>query len=51
MQELTLDVSAEEIPEGGPFIRRLLADPFTPTSKVDYCDPGATSRPPWHPVS
>jgi len=39
MQEFTLDVSAEEMPEGGPFTRRLLAGPFHSTSKVDYCDP------------
>ena len=30
MQEFTLDVSAEEMPEGGP---------FHATSKVGYCDP------------
>jgi hypothetical protein len=39
MQEFTLNVSAEEIPEGGPFARRLLAGPFHSTSEVDYCDP------------
>jgi hypothetical protein len=38
MQEFTLDVSAEEMPEGGPFTHRLLAGPFHSTSKVDYCD-------------
>jgi hypothetical protein len=39
MQEFTFDVSAEEMPEGGEFARRLLTGPFHPTSKVDYCDP------------
>jgi hypothetical protein len=39
MQEFTLDASAEEVPEGGPFTRRLLAGPFHSTSEVDYCDP------------
>jgi hypothetical protein len=39
MQEFTFDVSAEEMPEGGEFTRRLLTGPFHPTSKIDYCDP------------
>ncbi len=39
MQEFTLDVSAEEMPGGGPFTRWLLTGPFHPSSKVDYCDP------------
>jgi hypothetical protein len=41
MQQFTFDVSAEEMAEGGEFVRRLLPGPFHPTSKVDYCDPTA----------
>lgn len=40
-QQFTFDVSAEELAEGGEFVRRLLPGPFHPTSKVDYCDPAA----------
>jgi hypothetical protein len=39
MQEITFDVSAEEMADGGEFTRRLLLGPFHPTSKIDYCDP------------
>jgi len=39
MQEFTFDVSAEEMPEGGEFTRRLLTGPFHSTSRIDYCDP------------
>lgn len=38
-QQFTFDVSAEEIAEGGEFVRRLLLGPFHPTDEVDYCDP------------
>jgi hypothetical protein len=41
MQQFTFDVSAEEIPERGQFLRCLLLGPLHPTSKVDYCDPTA----------
>lgn len=41
MQQFTFDVSAEEIPEGGQFTRRLILGPFHPTDHVDYCDPTA----------
>lgn len=41
MQQFTFDVSAEEMAEGGQFIRRLLPGPFHDTSEVDYCDPTA----------
>ncbi len=40
-QQFTFDVSAEGMAEGGPFVRRILLGPFTPTSEVDYCDPEA----------
>lgn len=40
-QQFTFDVSAEEIPEGKPFVRRILLGPFTTTTEVDYCDPTA----------
>lgn len=39
LQQFTLDVSAEEIPEGGEFKREILIATFTPTEEVDYCDP------------
>ena len=41
MQQFTFDVSAEEMAEGGQFIRRVLPGPFHDTSEVDYCDPTA----------
>lgn len=41
MQQFTLDVSAEELLEGGAFKRELVLGPFSPTSEVDYCDPAA----------
>jgi hypothetical protein len=41
MQQFTFDVSAEEMAEGGEFVRRLLPGPFHPTDEVDYCDPTA----------
>jgi hypothetical protein len=41
MQQFTFDVSAEEMAEGGQFVRRLLPGPFHPTSNIDYCDPTA----------
>jgi hypothetical protein len=41
MQQFTYDVSAEEIAEGGQFVRRLVLGPFHPTSTVDYCNPTA----------
>jgi hypothetical protein len=41
MQQFIFDVSAEEMAEGGEFVRRLTLGPFHPTSEVDYCDPTA----------
>jgi len=41
MQEFIFDVSAEEMAEGGEFVRRLMLGPFHPTTEVDYCDPTA----------
>jgi hypothetical protein len=38
-EQLTLDVSAEEIASGGQFERQILLGPFHPTGEVDYCDP------------
>lgn len=35
----TFDVSGEEMAEGGAFKREVLVADFTPTSKVDYCNP------------
>lgn len=40
MQQLTYDVSAEEMEEGGPFTRRLVLGSSSPTDQVDYCIPG-----------
>lgn len=37
-QQFTLDVSAEELLEGGRFKRELLLGDFSPTDGVDYCD-------------
>lgn len=39
LQQFTYDVSAEDIPEGGTFERQILVANFTPTDKIDYCDP------------
>lgn len=39
LEQVTFDVSAEEVLEGGAFTRRLLRGPFSPSSRVDYCDP------------
>jgi hypothetical protein len=39
MQQFTFEVSAEEMAEGGPFVRRVVLGPFQPTDDVDYCDP------------
>lgn len=41
LQQLTLDVSAEEVLEGGPFVRRVLTGNFVARADVDYCDPRA----------
>lgn len=41
MEQFALDVSAEEMAENGTFVRRLVTGPFSPTTKVDYCDPEA----------
>ncbi len=41
LQQFTLDVSAEELAEGGPFKRELLLGNFHPTSTIDYCDPSS----------
>lgn len=41
MQQFAFDVSAEEIGAGGSFKRELLVASFSPTDRVDYCDPAA----------
>jgi hypothetical protein len=48
MQQFTFDVSAEEMAEGGQFVRRLLPGPFHLTSEVTTAipPPKATTRPP-----
>lgn len=40
LEQFTYDVSAEEMAEGGPFVRRILVGRFRPTDDVDYCIPG-----------
>jgi hypothetical protein len=40
-QQFTVDVSAEEVPETGEFVRRIVTGPFSQTTKIDYCDPNA----------
>jgi hypothetical protein len=39
MERFVFDVSAEEMAEGGQFVRRLVRGPFRTTDEVDYCDP------------
>lgn len=39
MEEFVFDVSAEEMADGGKFVRRLVRGPFKDTNEVDYCDP------------
>lgn len=39
LEQFTYEVSAEEMTEGGPFVRRIVTGPFHPTSEIDYCDP------------
>lgn len=41
LQQFCLDVSAEEIPEGGDFKRGLVLGTFSPTDEIDYCDPAS----------
>lgn len=41
LEQFTFDVSAEEMAEGGEFVRRILVGRFSPTDDVDYCIPGA----------
>ena len=43
-QQLTLDVSFEQLAEGGQFVRRVLVGPFHDTDDNDYCDPEAGSH-------
>ena len=38
-QTFTFDVSGEEMAEGGEFKREILVSRFSPTHKVDYCNP------------
>lgn len=38
-QQFVIDVSAEELAEGGEFKRQLQFGSFSPTDSVDYCDP------------
>ena len=40
LEQFTFEVSAEEMDEGGPFVRRILVGQFRPTDEIDYCIPG-----------
>lgn len=40
LEQFTYDVSAEELAEGGDFVRRILVGRFSPTDDIDYCIPG-----------
>lgn len=42
--QFAFDVSAEEVDEGGAFVRRLITGPFSRTDRVDYCDPTAAGH-------
>ncbi|MEU6782803.1 hypothetical protein ABZ912_26700 [Nonomuraea angiospora] len=39
MQQFTPEVSAEDVPKGGPFKREIIVSSFRPTNEIDYCDP------------
>ena len=39
MEQFVFDVGAEEVAEGGAFVRRIKRDPFHETTEIDYCDP------------
>ena len=41
MEQFVFDVSAEELAEGGKFVRRIVRGPFHDTKQIDYCDPNA----------
>lgn len=40
-QQFAVEVSAEEVFDGGPFKREIVVGPFHPTQDIDYCDPAA----------
>ena len=39
LEEVTFDVSAEDVKRGGPFKREVLVARFHPPEEVDYCNP------------
>jgi hypothetical protein len=39
LQQFTYEVDADEVLEGGPFMRHLLVGNFEPTAEVGYCKP------------
>ena len=41
LQQFTLDVTAEEMGEGGQFKREVVVANFEPTHRIDCCDPAA----------
>ncbi|MGI5200271.1 hypothetical protein ACQEU6_01410 [Spirillospora sp. CA-108201] len=38
-QQFTYEVDADEVPNGGDFVRRLIVGNFSPTDEIEYCDP------------
>ena len=39
LEQFVFDVSAEEVAEGGEFVRRIVRGPFRDTKEIDYCNP------------
>ncbi|GIG60074.1 hypothetical protein Lfu02_44460 [Longispora fulva] len=39
LQQFTIRVSADDVPKGRPFIRKVVTGPFRTTNEIDYCDP------------
>jgi hypothetical protein len=37
--QFVFDVSAEEMAEGGAFVRRIVRSPFHDTKEIDCCNP------------
>lgn len=43
-QEFTLEISAEAVPKGGEFQRKLLVGSFQPVEDMEYCSPFSSDR-------
>ena len=44
MEQFVFDVSAEEMAQGGKFVRRIVRGPFHDTKQIDYCNPNANAK-------